>query len=257
MTATTATLERLDIGRVIQQLYSVLSRNIVTFGVLALILTGLPTAVVAVLQPQLNGAADNPANWAWYMTSALISGVAALVLQGALIYATIGDLNGRKARVSEGLAVGLRNFLPLLGVGMLYGLAMALGFVLLVVPGIMIAVAWIVAVPVLIAERTGVFGSFGRSAELTRGNRWRIFGLFLLYVAVYVVLGIVMSIIGGVSGAIASAVSGATTVQTVVLSVIANVASALIGATGGAVLYVELRRVREGVGHEALASIFD
>jgi hypothetical protein len=256
MTATTATLERLDIGRVIQQLFSVLSRNIVTFGVLALILTGIPTAVVAALQPQLNGA-DNAATWAWYVTTALISGVAGLVLQGTLIYATIGDLNGRKVRVSEGLAVGLRNFLPLLGVGILYVLAVMLGSILLIVPGIMIAIAWIAAVPVLIAEGTGVFGSFGRSAELTRGNRWRIFALLLLYMAVYVVLGIVMAIIGGIAGVVASAVSGETTLQTVVLSVISNVVSALIGATGGAVLYVELRRVREGVGHEALASIFD
>jgi MFS family permease len=256
MTATTATLERLDIGRVIQQLFAVLSRNIVTFAVLALILTGLPTAVLGVLQPNVRAGAGAE-GWSWYMTTVLISAVAGLVLQGTLIYATIGDLNGRKVRVSEALAVGLRNFLPLLGVGFLYVLAVMFGSLLLIVPGIMIAIAWIAAVPVLIAEGTSVFASFGRSAELTRGNRWRIFALLLLYLAVYIVLGVVMSIVGGVSGAIASAVSGETSIQTVLLSIIYNVISTLVGATGGAVLYVELRRVREGVGHEALASIFD
>jgi hypothetical protein len=256
MTATTATLERLDIGRVIQQLFAVLSRNIVTFGVLAVILTGLPTAVLAVLQPQLISV-GGAATWSWFATSFLISAVAGLVLQGALIYATIGDLNDRKVPVSEGLAVGLRNFLPLLGVAFLYVVAVVLGSLLLIVPGIMIAIAWTAAVPVLIAEGTGVFASFGRSAELTRGNRWRIFGLFLLYVAAYVVVAIVISIIGAIAGVITAAVSGGTMILTVLFNVVSAVASAMIGATGGAVLYVELRRVREGVGHEALASIFD
>ena len=38
---------------------------------------------------------------------------------------------------------------------------------------------------------------------------------------------------------------------------VTNVISSLIGATGGAVLYTELRRVREGATPNALAAIFD
>jgi uncharacterized membrane protein len=187
----------------------------------------------------------------------MISTVAGLVLQGALIYGTINDLNGRRFSVTDGLTIGLHNFLPLLAVGFLYVLAVALGCLLLVVPGIMVAVAWSVAVPVLIAERAGVFETFGRSAELTRGNRWRIFALMLLYVAVFIVVSVVVEVIGGIASFTASAILGETTVQHVVVNAISNVVSALIGATGAAVLYVELRRVREGVGHEELASIFD
>jgi tetrahydromethanopterin S-methyltransferase subunit D len=43
----------------------------------------------------------------------------------------------------------------------------------------------------------------------------------------------------------------------VVAAPIAAVFQGMLGATGGAVLYFELRRIKEGVGVEALASIFD
>ncbi len=256
MTAMTATQEQLDIGRVIQELFAVLSRNLVTFGVLALILTGLPSAVANLLQTEVEHNAT-ATGWAWFASTTLIQAVAGLVLQGALIYATIRDLNGRPIRVVDGLAIGMHNLLPLLGVGILYAVAVALGCILLVVPGVMIAVAWVVAVPVLIAERLPVMATFGRSAELTRGNRWRIFGLLLLYVAFFLALTIVTSVANGIASFAADAVPGVLTVQHALLNVVSSVISALIGATGGAVLYVELRRIREGVGHEELATIFD
>jgi hypothetical protein len=257
MSTLAATPETLDIGRVIQQLFAVLSRNLVTFTVLALILTGIPSIAVSLLAPQATGSNMSATGLAWLASTGLISMVAGLVLQGALIYGTINDLNSRPFSITDGLAVGLRNFPGLLAVGIIYGLAVFFGCLLLVVPGVMVAVAWIAAVPVLIAERLGVFSTFGRSAELTRGNRWRIFGLMLLYIAVYLLIGAVIAVAGGVASFTAQAVPGAVTVQHVIIEVITNVLSALVGATGGAVLYVELRRVREGVGHEALAAIFD
>lgn len=256
MTTMTATGETLDIGRVIQQLFAVLRRNLVTFGVLALILTGLPAAVLSLLHTEVKDT-GSATGWAWIVSTGLISAVAGLVLQGALIYATIRDLNGRPIRVADGLAIGMHNLLPLLGVSVVYCIAVALGCILLVVPGVMIGVAWAVAVPVLIAERLRVFDTFGRSAELTRGNRWRIFGLFLLYIAFLLVVEIVTSVATGVASVAAFAVPGVLTVQEALVNVVSHVISALIGATGGAVLYVELRRIREGVGHEELATIFD
>lgn len=63
----------------------------------------------------------------------------------------------------------------------------------------MMACAWCVAVPSLVADRTGVFGAFSRSAELTRGNRWRIFALF---VVVWIIAMVIGAVIGGVTLAV-------------------------------------------------------
>jgi hypothetical protein len=40
--------------------------------------------------------------------------------------------------------------------------------------------AWSVLVPVQVAEGVGVIACFKRSAELTRGHRWKILAVFLL-----------------------------------------------------------------------------
>jgi hypothetical protein len=256
MTAATMGGEKLEIGRVIQQTFAVLGRNFVSFFVLALILTGVPTLVMGLLQTAAMRA-DSVASWSWVLVTGLISGVMALVLQGALIFGTVNDLNGRRVSVTDSLTIGLRNFLGLFAVGLLYGLAVVLGLFLLIVPGLIVAVTWSAAVPALIAERVGILDTFGRSAELTRGNRWRIFGLFVVYALVFLVITMVVALVAGVASFVAGAWAAGHNPVELVTSVISNVLSGLIGATGAAVLYTELRRVREGATPDALASVFD
>jgi hypothetical protein len=260
---------KLDIGRVIQQTFAVLGRNIVTFSILGIVLAGIPTAVVGFLQAgwMRQQAADISAGTfafsAGYFQTLGLSAITALItgsiLQGALIYATVQDMNGQKPAVGDSLATGLRNFLGLIGVSILFGLAVIVGMVLFVVPGVMIACAWCVVAPALVADRTGVFGAFGRAADLTRGNRWRIFGLAVIVWVLFLLIGLVFNVIAGVSimtGDPADAVARASSPLVVTFSVIESVVSTVIGATAISVLYVELRRVREGLGPQWLAEIF-
>jgi hypothetical protein len=249
----------LDIGRVIQQIFGVLGRNIVTFGVLAVLLTGIPTAVIYSVQAGLVRSAD-PAQvfgprFGYLMLGAFVAGMFGLILQCTIIYGTVNDLNDRKVSIGESLSVGLRAFLPVLALGIMLGIAVALGFVLLIVPGIMLAVAWCVAIPAYVVERPGIMEAFGRSAELTRGNRWAIFGLFVIYMIAAIVIQLVVTMIGGVASFAAG--GGPPLISRVLLMPLVQVVSTLVASTGAAVLYAELRRVREGVGAADLARIFD
>ena len=244
---------RLDMGRVIQEMFAVLGRNFVTFLVLSAILVGLPALLTGFLQ--LNFLRTDE-GFAWQtIFGSLAAALGALILQGTVIYATVNDLNGKSASVGDSLAIGLRVFLPLLGIGLLWYLAVLLGVLLLIVPGLMILVAWSVCIPTYVAERTTLTGSFGRSAELTRGNRWRIFGLMLLYIVALLIVEAVLGVFGA-AGRVAS--GGAMSfLQALVVTPLISVANGMIGASGTAVLYVELRKIRDGVGAESLASIFD
>jgi MFS family permease len=256
MTATTSTAVdgQLDIGRVIQQTFGVLGRNFSTFLLLALILTGLPSMILGYFQAE--AVRTSTPGYGGALLTSLAAMITGLVLQGALIYGTVGDLNGRRPSVSDSLSVGLRSFLPILGLGILIALGVAFGLMLLVVPGIMLAVAWSVAIPALVAERTGVFAAFGRSAQLTRGNRRRIFGLVVIYMIAAIIVGAIIAVFGGLA-AVGGAGGAIPIVQAVVIQPLTNVVGALLGATGGAVLYAELRRVKEGASPEALAAVFD
>jgi hypothetical protein len=250
----------LDIGRVIQETFQVLGRHLVTFLILALILVGIPRAVVGVVQAAaLQNALTTmtfggPALY-WGILGGLVSVVTGAILQASIISGAAGDLNGRTVSVAESLRVGLRAFLPLIGLSIVVGVAVWIGLILLIVPGVLLALAWCVAVPVYVVEQPGVFASVERSANLTRGNRLRIFGLFCVVVVAAIIIAVVIGIVGGVLGAVSGGFF--VYVNAAIVSPVISALVAAVGATASAVLYVELRRVREGAGPSALAAIFD
>jgi hypothetical protein len=184
------TTNSFDFGRVIKNTFGAIRQNAATFAILALVLAGIPAAIstfglVGLLGGVTRLGSSSPAepsfsflgfNAALAGGGGLINLFANAILQAAIIYGAAAHLNGRPATLGECFGAGLRRCLPLIGLMIVIGFAVFFGFLLLIVPGIMMAVAWIVAVPALVVERTGVFGALGRSADLTRGRRWPIFG---------------------------------------------------------------------------------
>ena len=257
MSLASETSGKLDIGRVIQELFQVLGRHFVTFAILAVILVGVPYAVLNLFigNPVTTLGAGFIQAYTRAVGGGLIVGLLTLILQATIIHATASDLNGRPVSVTDSLRAGLYAFLPLLGLGIVMGIAIGIGFILLIVPGVMLALAWCVAVPAYVVERPNFMDVFGRSAALTRGNRWRILGLFCIYIVAFLVIELVFGIVGGVTNFLSF--GGFPVITRLIVLPLMQTASGLIGATGGAVLYMELRRVREGVGAEGLAALFD
>jgi uncharacterized membrane protein len=97
-------------------------------------------------------------------------------------------------------------FWPLAAVTILFGIALGIGFVFLIVPGLIVMVIWWVVVPVTVLERPGVFAAFGRSQELVRGNAWNVFGVivlvFLAIGAISVGAGLVAASLGSLGRAL-------------------------------------------------------
>ena len=117
----------------------------------------------------------------------------------------------------------------------------------------MLAVAWCAAAPAVVAEKVGVFESFTRSANLTRGHRWAIFALFVIYAVVSWMISAVGSafMFGSLNNV------GQMMIISVIVQAVVGTLGALIGGAGSAALYFELRTVKEGVGADTLASVFD
>lgn len=78
--------------------------------------------------------------------------------------------------------------LPLLGAGFVFLLGLWGGFVIFVVPGLILLTAWSVITPAIVIERTGAIGAFRRSRVLTKGNRWRILLVTLAILALLLVV---------------------------------------------------------------------
>lgn len=266
MTDTTTGSRRFEMGRVISGTFEVIGRNFVPFTLLALLLGGLPNLLVGLVQMRFLAGQTTfePRVVGGSVVGGLIMLVAAFVLQAAIVHATVTDLNGRRVALGDSLKVGLRNCLPLIGLAILMALGFAVGFVLLIVPGFILMIMWSVAVPSKVVEKIGVFDALRRSGDLTRGRRWPIFGLFVLYAIANWMLSALVVVAAGPFTPLAAPTTDTTSVLVSTTSLIHVVASAviatvgaLVSTAGGAVLYSELRGSREGVGPEALASVFD
>ena len=102
--------------------------------------------------------------------------------------------DGRTVSTRELLPDGT-TFLSYLAVSFIYGFLVTVGLILLVVPGVYLAVRYGLAGFVVADGRTAdILGSFRESSELTRGNRW---GLFLFGLAL-LLLNLMGAILFGV-----------------------------------------------------------
>ena len=254
---------RFGIERAVKRTFSVIGSNLLSFGVLSLVTAAIPFLLVVwssadynqtpVDQRQLTLAtgAFIAASWFVYLFGMFL-------LQATVVYASIASLNGRSISLSECIAAGVSSIVPLLGLSVLLMLGLFGGILLLLVPGLMLIAMWFVAVPALIVERTGVFGALGRSRELTSGYRWPIFGLYIAYF----VLAMILSLgVGALTGSnpgdpAAAAASGLAPVH-LIISVIMIMVTQTINATLVSSVYYELRQIKDGVGPESLASVFD
>ena len=262
MTSAIAMAPRFDMGRVAKRTFGSIGRNWVVFLALAVLLTGVPQALFQyfMLGASLQGASQPNLNRIWAaLPTGLIMLAASSVLQAALVHGTVADLNGRKASFGDCLATGVRYFLPVIAIAILETIAVGFGFLLFIVPAIIMALTWLVAVPAEVTERTGVLGAFSRSADLTRNHRWSLLGLCLVYALLSIV---VSTIIGGILGAVFLGAFWAagperTVLMQVALSLIVQPLQTMVATAGIASVYYELRSIKEGVGPEQLAAVFD
>ena len=127
-------------------------------------------------------------------------------------------------------------FWPLVAVSLLFGIGVGIGFILIIIPGLILLVIWSVVAPVTVLERPGVFAAFGRSRELVRGNGWNVFGVIVM---VFVIV-FVISIAAGI------AASGLGSVGRAFVQWAVNSALAPVTALSASVLYFALRGPSSG-----------
>ena len=260
-----ATGERqMEVGRVFERAIAAVKTNPAVILGLALVVGAIPNVIITYLFAQsglvspeamVSGAVSPAGFFAAVLFSALFSMVIGALVQGALTRAAVSAAEGRKVSFGDSLATGLRVILPLIGLAIISGAGVALGMLLLIVPGVILALMWSVAVPVLVTERRGVFESLGRSNELTRGAKGRILGIFVVVFIAYGIASMVMGVVG-LAGFNAGTAQQGLTVANLLGSVVLGT---LLNAAWGTIqpaLYVELRQWKEGTSVEALEDVF-
>jgi len=148
------------------------------------------------------------------LLASLIGIVAAFLLQATLVKAVQDIRDGRvDMSIGDTVRAATPYLGPVAGASILAGLAITIGLVLIIVPGLYLITIWAVIVPVIVLEGAGLFDSFGRSHQLVRGRGWHVFGTLVLtwiiLLVVNIALGEIFTALPHVlSNSLASVISG-------------------------------------------------
>ena len=237
------------IGSVIERSFAIYLRNFIAFSLIALVLI-TPYILLNVLIATGDIGIDvRLTNFVILLLYLMLSSLAT----AAIVYGTFQDMRGQRAGIGECLSLGLSLVFPVLGVAILTSLAIGAGMIFLLVPGFFIMTMLWVAIPAAVVERLRVTEAMNRSAALTKGNRWPVFGI----IAILTLINIALSLI--VSAPLLMTEEPTTTAFTwnAGLTGLVDVPLTALGSVVATVTYHDLRTAKEGIGVAEIAGVFD
>ena len=220
---------KLEVGDTLSEVFAIYREHA---GVL------LPLAFWLYLVVAIVGGIEDRGVFGVLFAIALVLGfVVALVYQGMVVSLVRDVQDGRRdSSVGQLYRAVMPVIGPLLLASILYGIAVGIGFFLLIVPGCILLTIWAVIAPAIVIERRRTIESFGRSRELVRGNGWPVFGVVIAATLIAFVVTLVL-------GAIAEAIAGGPILR-IVFSALASTATAPIPALAAGVLYYRLLDIK-------------
>jgi len=255
---------RMSVGRVISRAFGfIASRPGIALGS-ALLFGALPSVLsqLVTFSAVRSAASSSSSLVAGFGMLQLLIMLVSLVFSG-LMQATITrglviEHEGGRPSFGQCLAGGLRFAVPIVLFMFLWWIGLLIGFVFLIVPGLILLTMWSVAVPALVEEGTGIFGAFGRSRELTRGSRWRIFGLLIMLLVLFYIVMAVVGVLGLSTSALTNFDSsdGGPPLAFLIGAALSGVIFNLLWSTIQPSLFVELRDAKEGGGTGDLHQVF-
>jgi len=236
------------VGGVISRSASVLSRRFLTFFIVAVV-TFSPM-VLLILPPTMWPTDPPPASVMLALRFVLLM-VLSPLSSAVILHAAFQDMRNGPVNLADSLKVGLSGFPRLMLLSPLAVAPLVLSSMLQDIPVLIVSLIfftrWFVAVPAFVVERLRLVRSLLRSRDLTKGHRWKVFGVVLLLLLLSLVvplLELALSAVGGETSAVVGDL----------------ISIAIVGATSSviiAVTYHDLRAAKEATDIEQTAAVFD
>ena len=238
-----------SISNVFSNTFGVIARNAAIFLGLSLVIVGLPQLGIGLF---VTPGATDPTTLFTSATAIVTSIVGyfvflflSIILQASLIVASANDIAGKPVNFGECINRAIAKLLPLIGLGIVVAIGICIGLVLLIIPGVILYLMWMVAVPAMMVENLDVADALRRSAALTRGSRLKLLVLIIVFILFSWIIAIPIGVISLISPSLS-----------VISSALLSTVSAAVGAAGISALYIELRSTKEGASTDQLASVF-
>ena len=175
------------------------------------------------------------------LIAAAIAVIISAVLQAALTRGAALAAVGDPVDTEASYQYGFKKFGSVLLISILVGLVVGIGFILLIIPGIIFLTMLAVAIPALIVEDQRGTAAMSRSWNLVKGHFWHVLGTI-----------VVAALITGVVGAILGLLGGTNWFLQWIFGSIAQIITAPFAALVTVLLYVDLRVRTEQLTGERL-----
>jgi hypothetical protein len=237
------------VGEILDMALAVYRRHATALWRLVAVVVALPAALngaLAVAERQVRDSNANSGSLLGLLLLVQVVSLLASFLATAAAYRLVADAYlGRAVDPAASMRFGLRRVASVIWVSLLAGLGILVGLVLVIVPGIYLAVAWSVAIPVVLGENLRGRAALGRSRALVRGRWWPCAGvLFLSFLLAAIVSAVIELIVAAVAGS-----SGNDTVLFLDQGASSLIADTLVlpfQVAVTTVLYIDLRVRKEG-----------
>lgn len=245
----TAPKGRFDFGKVFSRAVQAFRANIGVLLLLSLVFGLIPQVGAAWFlgQNELFVTTDSAQTFLQAILQIIVVGLGGVAMTAGVSFAIIESNEARPPSISDCLKRIGQKYVGLVGLSIIINVAMGIGFVLLIVPGVFLAVIWSVAVAAFVVERHPGAEALGRSDELVKGHRWPVFGLLVILTVFSFAVGFL---------AAALEVFLPFELQGRLVSPVVNVVLNLVNMVVTASLFVGLREAKEGP-QSRMAEVFD
>lgn len=253
---TAVALRPLSTGEILDQSFGLFRREFATLVTISAICSGVPV-LVGIWAQARGGLLLAPALW---VVAMLLSMFGSAVATGASTFVVSGGYLGREVSAGEGLRRALPLIWSLIACSFGFSLLLGVGFMLLLVPGIIVLSGCVLCYTALVVEGLPAGKAIGRSWELTREFRWRMLGLLVVF---FIVALLPVMAIGALTGVFSDQASSVLALQQGTLPtpiLISGVANAIVRVLLYPFLYCilvtayyDLRVRKEGFDLELLA----
>lgn len=258
------TTSSFSVGGVLNRTFSVITQRFALFFSLAavpmlmafiVLIVVMSIAMLATLGSDSGMRSFSVMHWIVFLLMFFVF-LCSFVMMGAFSYAVLQILAENPVSFMHALSRGLKRFFPLVLTSLVSLVATYIGFFLLVIPGLILICFWIVAIPVCVIEKAGVFQSLRRSFNLTSGYRWKIFALLVIYIVGYMGIYILTNIL--MIPIMSSASLNITgTAIFGLLQIFVQIISSMFLCSMVAVIYHDLLLAKEGIVSKNLAAVFN
>jgi len=258
-----------DMGRVMNRSFSGLFKNIkpiLMAIVVCLVVSNILSAPLYFIDSG-DPTAFTQSSTYWVMTaiSSILGFLFFMFICIFTDYFAFAYFTDRPARFNDVFLKSLKLTIPLLFIIFLYFISSYIGMIFFIVPGVIISVGWAIIGPSYLHEETSLFGSFGRSWQLTSGYKWWVWlatiVMGIIMTVIFTVLILITAGVGmtGFSGPDVVTTSGLTPML-FLIGVLFSFSMYLMFALYASfttAIYTELRQLKEGPLAEEMSAIFD